>query len=1177
MNNLLRTLTQNQVKSNSDLKLLLTTVKEARRQGHDSKLTDPFYDSLEGLLLDLRTVSIDNHDAEAFLKPVLKAEAPDYYDVIHTPMDFQTMLKKVKQKQYKSKREFKDDLDLIWSNCLTYNANPSHPLRKCAMRLKQKAERLLQNITDRKERTDPHIPLELASSSGVHTKLNGHINGIGHAVSYTPTSSKSTPPNKLVLPLKSTASLVKGFRKDIPFADMPALVRTGRGMALFRELDRGLEEAVQKDDATKTDLADRLRQLATTGYEFSIPALVVSSTEGREVSENDEVSPVLGEKRKLNGITDDLRPLKRPRIDSFSSSQTLAQQPSSQSQQSSSTAYGQSPYISTPSSVTSTTLATTSTAPTSPATISATPSLSVSTLIEQDTTPLWWSASHSDTLLANGLPEIPCRSSSPLPYQRKRRRNQTLGPIPLFLGTLSSSTTVLKLPPAPSIPTPTAKRKKRRKKEPSPVGNGETDGKGETKAVDGEEPLSKSLLSLMNNNLRTMKRIRMTHGKFAALGLGKDGNPVGGEEGDGAGVGVGESGAMMDVDDAGVVLGGVGIDESDKIDDRPWMVRMKETAVYFDDSEGVGKTDLPMVSTIPPAPAVDAARETRPVPTSAGISPATLPKPGKRRRAKPAHVVGGVEMGSENADACLKWMGERVLEHAGFQGTSRVALNVMAGVTSEYLQNVGRTIKFLSDKFGNTMSAEEIILHTLFESGNSKVQDLERYITDDVERYGSRLGDLEKKLVGAYREATAVDTVIDEDGIFAEDSEDEDSTLALGGFADSLGMDYFGLKELGIAEEFGMSSLSIPKRLLKGKKKQNVASASSKPTEPPLPYPLPRPLIPLTAAQIPKQIGLLQPYYNQRITALIPPTPMVSSQPQPPISAYPSIPMLAGPTLTPNFPQIYMQAPTSSTQSPAQPSTPQPLLAASPSNPSTPTTLPPQPPAVSTPTSSSQQLPTTAQTPQTTQPLPGPTLHPYPQAYPAYGVSYMALAMPTAQPQQPPPPPPPTLTLPDDSPLPAQAKMGPLGQILKTGASANPGAKKKAAKAANKVEVKNEPIHDQVVNNTTVADPGSAGVGTGSNSLTATTPLSNGIHPTPSPVPGDPGGTPKKKKGATGVGTGNGRKKKILGAAAAQSQAQMQVQVHQGQPQPQENQGPGGGQGPPPPPPTYTPVVTASA
>lgn len=42
--------------------------------------------------------------------------------VIANPMDLQTMLKKVKQKQYKSKKDFKDDLDLIWSNCFTYNA-----------------------------------------------------------------------------------------------------------------------------------------------------------------------------------------------------------------------------------------------------------------------------------------------------------------------------------------------------------------------------------------------------------------------------------------------------------------------------------------------------------------------------------------------------------------------------------------------------------------------------------------------------------------------------------------------------------------------------------------------------------------------------------------------------------------------------------------------------------------------------------------------------------------------------------------------------------------------------------------------------------------------------------------------------------------------------------------------
>ena len=79
MQNLLRTLTELQSKSpqQSDLKLLLTTVKEARvsriwlnacfghilislvqRQFFDTKLSDPFYDSLEGLLHDLRTVTV---------------------------------------------------------------------------------------------------------------------------------------------------------------------------------------------------------------------------------------------------------------------------------------------------------------------------------------------------------------------------------------------------------------------------------------------------------------------------------------------------------------------------------------------------------------------------------------------------------------------------------------------------------------------------------------------------------------------------------------------------------------------------------------------------------------------------------------------------------------------------------------------------------------------------------------------------------------------------------------------------------------------------------------------------------------------------------------------------------------------------------------------------------------
>jgi hypothetical protein len=43
-------------------------------------------------------------------------------------------------------------------------------------------------------------------------------------------------------------------------------------------------------------------------------------------------------------------------------------------------------------------------------------------------------------------------------------------------------------------------------------------------------------------------------------------------------------------------------------------------------------------------------------------------------------------------------------------------------------------------------------LHTLFASGTAHVNELERYIKDDILRNGSRLADLEKKLINAYED-----------------------------------------------------------------------------------------------------------------------------------------------------------------------------------------------------------------------------------------------------------------------------------------------------------------------------------------------------------------------------------------------------------------------------------------
>lgn len=58
------------------------------------------------------------------------------------------MTKKLKGIQYKSKQEFVDDLSLIWANCLKYNANPEHFLRKHALYMRKETEKLVPLIPD---------------------------------------------------------------------------------------------------------------------------------------------------------------------------------------------------------------------------------------------------------------------------------------------------------------------------------------------------------------------------------------------------------------------------------------------------------------------------------------------------------------------------------------------------------------------------------------------------------------------------------------------------------------------------------------------------------------------------------------------------------------------------------------------------------------------------------------------------------------------------------------------------------------------------------------------------------------------------------------------------------------------------------------------------------------------
>jgi transcriptional activator SPT7 len=63
-------------------------------------------------------------------------------------MDLGSMTKKLKSLTYKSKTDFVTDLNLIWDNCLRYNQDMNHPLRRMANGMRKEAEKLIPLIPD---------------------------------------------------------------------------------------------------------------------------------------------------------------------------------------------------------------------------------------------------------------------------------------------------------------------------------------------------------------------------------------------------------------------------------------------------------------------------------------------------------------------------------------------------------------------------------------------------------------------------------------------------------------------------------------------------------------------------------------------------------------------------------------------------------------------------------------------------------------------------------------------------------------------------------------------------------------------------------------------------------------------------------------------------------------------
>ncbi|KAK6453936.1 transcription factor, member of the histone acetyltransferase SAGA complex [Scheffersomyces xylosifermentans] len=128
-----------------ELRSLFMDVRKNRGKwaNNDRVGQEELYEACEKVVVELRGYT---EHSTPFLNKVSKREAPNYGLIIKKPMDLNTVMKKLKGLSYNSKQEFVDDLMLIWSNCLTYNADPKHFLRAHALAMQKKTAKLIPSI-----------------------------------------------------------------------------------------------------------------------------------------------------------------------------------------------------------------------------------------------------------------------------------------------------------------------------------------------------------------------------------------------------------------------------------------------------------------------------------------------------------------------------------------------------------------------------------------------------------------------------------------------------------------------------------------------------------------------------------------------------------------------------------------------------------------------------------------------------------------------------------------------------------------------------------------------------------------------------------------------------------------------------------------------------------------------
>ena len=250
--------------------------------------------------------------------------------------------------------------------------------------------------------------------------------------------------------------------------------------------------------------------------------------------------------------------------------------------------------------------------------------------------------------------------------------------------------------------------------------------------------------------------------------------------------------------------------------------------------------------------------------------------------------------------AALQRSAAKLLVHAGFEEFQPAALDAITEMAGDYFTKLARTLNeyLVAPQVAIPMSgsqegriafkprftSEEMILHTLQENG-ADLDALDSYVTEEIDRAGTKLAVTHDRMKAHL--ADSLRPALTDAGPDGANAFNDNSEQFVGGdFAEDLGEDFFGFKDLGLDKEFNMASLSVPLHLLQNRMRnanqaQNprcvpklftfyepiLTSFSALSSTPLSDLPPPLPLNPVTIANIKNEIGLVQDFFLAKLHA----------------------------------------------------------------------------------------------------------------------------------------------------------------------------------------------------------------------------------------------------------------------------------------------------------------------